>query len=337
MNCKNIILGFKTFIIKVLTDDVVHQAKPTEREIAIMDKLDVYRREEDQSKRCYLSWRRAHFICILPLVIISVIGNVFNIIGQITGEDESIYNYTSLGGAVGLIPEFVPTFILLSTIYSLLRWHNIQKTTRILRYAWVITLVLSFAPILFPPQAIRFDGDGMKLALKSTIEIVPATTAIPLGAMIGCAIIRDVVPTSTSTTWAFLLLAPFSSLFSLSVYMIILQAIGDRFLVAGTALLSLTPWIFVIFGKQMLRPHFKRLGLLLNIYKVCMIIGVGTAAAWFLERSEEGDEIAKTAKLLTEVWGFLTLAVTFVIEKLFMEIVFADIFLQVAETDLDLV
>jgi len=70
----------------------------------------------------------------------------------------------------------------------------------------------------------------------------------------GAARIKSLFPASSLAGWFLVAVAPFYSLFTIVVFVLIDQIIGKALLLLGVGLLAFSPWLYVIFRKVYGRP-----------------------------------------------------------------------------------
>ena len=156
--------------------------------------------------RSYICWRRAHFIFIFPLALLSAIWNVMEIIKKFSNND-SYYNndgYSVFGKFATTMPSLYPSLILIACVYSLLHWQDFLISRRISRWAWIASLLFTFAPAFFPPDWILSEyimkneelvtNATIKLAALYAVKILPLATTLSIAIMNGCLIVRGLIP-----------------------------------------------------------------------------------------------------------------------------------------------
>jgi len=114
--------------------------------------------------------------------------------------------------------------------------------------------------------------------------------------------------------------------------MVILQTAGDAFLVAGVAILVLSPWMLVAFGRKMLISftEFRRIGCLWRSYKILTLVSIGMVVTWAVNKWKINFGSAMP-------WmDVVRLIITILANQFFMHVVSADGLLQMAEADIDI-
>jgi hypothetical protein len=77
---------------------------------------------------------------------------------------------------------------------------------------------------------------------------------IPGGVLKGAARIKSLFPAASLPGWFLVAVAPFYSLFTVVVFVLIDQIIGNGILLLGVGLLAFSPWLFVIYRRTYGRP-----------------------------------------------------------------------------------
>lgn len=182
---------------KVFTWKLQEVVKPTDYETKTLDKLKLY--ENDEIKRCYVSWRRAHFIFILPFASSTAICNVTALF-----LDDSIL-YSKVGSWLNILPGLNTIFILLSIVYSLSRWFDVEKSYHIVQWAWIGVILFTFIPAFVPSEHVlstiftqnvdKLNTGRLILVSKYAITVLPIIAAWPLSALSACLIVRGLFPT----------------------------------------------------------------------------------------------------------------------------------------------
>lgn len=226
--CCNCCKNRCNFFCKVFTWELKNQVKPSAAETLSLRKLvDLGKiRNVDDTKQCYLSWRRANLAFMLPIALCSAIWNIKAFIisrrNFVAGAEDHLNFYTMRGFILTNLKVFYPSGVVLATFYCLFYWGYLEHTRRILRWCWIATICATFAPIFFKPEQIadiKFEvyylnatipanagitvEDEVKIATSiAKIQLAMAYTesvlllipSLALGSISGCLVIRGLIP-----------------------------------------------------------------------------------------------------------------------------------------------
>jgi hypothetical protein len=178
------------------------------------------------------------------------------------------------------------------------------------------------------------------LAINFATILLPVVVSVPGGVVKGAARIKSMFPAASLPGWFLVAVAPFYSLFMVVVFVLLDQLIGNGLLVIGVALLSFTPWLYVIYRKIYTRrlsgtearvelSRASRLG------GYVLVAGVIVVGIFLMTAKVAGEKVVDShadgavftylqiARTLTEVIG-RALATTVVFSMIFVNMVFAE-------------
>jgi len=217
-----------------------------------------------------LAWRRSTLIAAMPLLLLSVVLAFYDTIH--TGTD----GLTGLGKFCDFVPDFALLLIPIGAMRVIATWTEMRRNARMLILFWVLSIVVPLMVALLPldalvdldtprQQVIEQGGDvaafdtyirGVRaaVAVAYAMTLLPVVITIPSGVLKGAARMKSLFPAAALPGWFLIAVAPFYSLFTIVVFVLIEQMVGNGLLVVGVGLLAFSPWLFVIYRKVYGRP-----------------------------------------------------------------------------------
>jgi hypothetical protein len=240
-------------------------------------------------------------------------------------------------------------------------WTELRRTSKTLIVCWVASIAIPLATALIPveylvdvdslrQQAIA-NGDAsgghstivslhVLFAINYALTLLPVVLSVPGGVLKGAARVKSLFPSASLPGWFLVSVAPFYSMFTIVVFVLIDQIVGNFLLVIGVGILAFTPWLFVIYRKVYARPlsmaeartelaRASRVGGWLLIASVfCIVIYAFTAKV-------EGQHVLGSdnnkaffsyldvGRTLAEVFS-RTIVTTVVFSTVFLQMIYAD-------------
>jgi len=217
-----------------------------------------------------LAWRRSTLIAALPLLVLSVVLAFYNVIHQ--GTD----GLTALGKICDFLPAIALVLIPIGAMRVIGSWTEMRRNSRILIGCWVLSIAVPLLVALVPLDALAdidtarqqvvdqggdvagFDAYILSLraalAINYAMTLLPVVVTVPSGVLKGAARIKSLFPAASLPGWFLVAVAPFYSLFTIVVFVLIEQMVGNGLLLVGVGLLAFSPWLFVIYRKVYGRP-----------------------------------------------------------------------------------
>ena len=217
-----------------------------------------------------LAWRRSTLIAALPLLVLSVVLAFYNVIHE--GTD----GLTGLGKICDFLPAIALLLIPIGAMRVIGSWTEMRRNSRILIGCWVLSIAVPLLVALVPLDALAdidtarqqvvdqggdvaaFDAYILSLraalAVNYAMTLLPVVVTVPSGVLKGAARIKSLFPAASLPGWFLVAVAPFYSLFTIVVFVLIEQMVGNGLLLVGVGLLAFSPWLFVIHRKVYGRP-----------------------------------------------------------------------------------
>jgi hypothetical protein len=212
------------------------------------------------------AWRRSSLLIALPLLVLSVILS-FVQAGQTDTEGE-----TGLGMFLNWLPSIGLLFIPIGAMRAIAGWTELRSTSRFLIACWLVSIVLPLITALVPldyiydldaARAQAADPDALSAqillvrilaAVQFALVLLPVVLSVPGGVLKGAARVKSLFPSAALPGWFLVAVAPFYSLFTIVVFVLIDQIVGNGLLMVGVAILAFIPWLFVIYRNVYARP-----------------------------------------------------------------------------------
>jgi len=217
-----------------------------------------------------LAWRRSTLIAALPLLLVSVVLAFYNVI------HEGTEGLTGLGKVCDFLPAIALLLIPIGALRVIGSWTEMRRNSRILIGCWVLSIAVPLVVALVPldalvdidtarQQVVEQGGDvaafdayilslRAALAVNYAMTLLPVVVTVPSGVLKGAARIKSLFPAASLPGWFLVAVAPFYSLFTIVVFVLIEQMVGNGLLLVGVGLLAFSPWLFVIYRKVYGRP-----------------------------------------------------------------------------------
>jgi hypothetical protein len=221
----------------------------------------------------YAAWRHS----VLWVAAISLlIHAVFELVGQNSiaeGLDaELVYALRPRNIAlVDWLTRSVNIVLLLGSLLTLcaaLAWRRVRASLWLARIAWLLMFATPFLlaalPLTrlmslehLPPQfqALLKSALGGSFALSIFFTIGPRAVALFPGIIRSSLAVKTLLPESPAPGWVILILGPLYSVFLLVLVTGMIQSQASFFLLAGAVCLMLSPLVFVLRRRDLVRPQ----------------------------------------------------------------------------------
>jgi hypothetical protein len=150
------------------------------------------------------------------------------------------------------------------------RWTELRGTSKVLIIAWIASIAIPLVVALIPldylvdldqlrandPEGAESTIQGLRLvlAIGYALTLLPVVVSVPGGVLKGAARVKSLFPSSALPGWFLVAVAPFYSMFTIVMFVLIDQIVGNGLLLLGVGLLAFGPWLFVIYRKVYARP-----------------------------------------------------------------------------------
>lgn len=215
-------------------------------------------------------WRRSTLITALPILLLTVV------LSFIETARAGTDGFNAFGKLWAFLPSIALIFAPLGAIAVVGSWTNLRRASRTLVICWVLSIAIPLFTALIPLDFVvnvddarqnvqlqggdlsAFDAEifSIRLALAVTfaMSLLPVVISVPGGVLRGAARIKSLFPSAALPGWFLVAVAPFYSLFTIVVFVLVDQIVGNGVLLVGVALLAFTPWLFVIYRRIYGRP-----------------------------------------------------------------------------------
>lgn len=243
----------------------VAQIEVTARERLALDAAGV-----EPRLHALFAWRRSTMLVAMPLLLLSVVLSLI----EAADLDTEGFN------AFGAIWLFLPTVGLICVPIGVCRvifaWTDMWGTAKFLIVCWALSIAFPLFAALIPlDMVIDIDGPRRELeltggdtvtydstifaarvlqAISFAMILLPVVLSVPGGVLKGASRIKSLFPSSSLPGWFLVAVAPFYSLFTVVVFVLIIQMVGNVLLLIAVAILAFTPWLFVIYRHVYGRP-----------------------------------------------------------------------------------
>ena len=242
--------------VKRAVDWNVAQIVVTPRERQALDAVHVEPRLHG-----LFAWRRSSLLVSLPFLLLSVVLSFWQA-GQ--GGTSGL---TGIGQLLTWLPSIALLLVPLGAIRAIVGWTELRSTSRFLVVCWLVSIVIPLLVALVPldyltdvGQLRASGGNGsvftlrVFLAVQYALALLPVVLSVPGGVLKGAQRVKSLFPSASLPGWFLVSVAPFYSMFTVVVFVLIDQIIGNGLLLLGVGLLAFTPWLFVIYRKVYARP-----------------------------------------------------------------------------------
>lgn len=301
------------------------------------------------------AWRRSTLLVALPLLLLSVA------LSFIEAARADMSGVNALGKLWNFLPPLGLLFVPIGAVAVILRWTEMRRTSTILISCWLLSIALPLLAALIPlNMIIDIDGARRELELQGgdvgayddfvflsrmlqaiafALILLPVVLSVPGGVLRGAARVKSLFPSSSLPGWFLVAVAPLYSLFTIVLFVLIVQILGNGLLLVGVAILAFTPWLFVIYRKAYGRPlstieartelsRASRLaGWLLLAATACITTFLLTAEVANVPVLGSGDEAVFSYVLILRTLGEIVsrgLVTTVVFSMIFLSMVFAE-------------
>jgi hypothetical protein len=238
---------------------------PTPREVQALDAAGI-----EPRLRGMLVWRRSLMLVALPVLLLSVV------LAFVEASDVDTTGFTGFGKLWNFLPAIALLFQPLAAMRVISIWTDMRRSSRTLIICWVISIAVPLFTALVPLTSIidvdaarqsvqaqggdvaAFDAEiltiRLLLAVNYAMYLLPVVVTVPGGVLKGAARIKSLFPAASLPGWFLVGVAPFYSLFTIVVFVLIEQVIGNGLLLVGVGLVAFSPWLFVIYRKVYGRP-----------------------------------------------------------------------------------
>ncbi|GAB2462022.1 hypothetical protein [Jatrophihabitans fulvus] len=215
------------------------------------------------------AWRRSSLMVALPVLLLSVI---LSVVDAAKADTEYL---TGLGKFINWVPVISLVLVPVGCFVVITRWTELRRSSRTLLACWLVSIVLPMLAALAPVDVIAdvdrlraigaqngtlqaveeaISGIRLSLAVQYALTLLPVVLSVPSGMLKGAARVKSLFPSSGLPGWFLVTIAPFYSLFTIVVFGLIEQIVGNGVLMVGVGVLAFTPWLFVIYRKVYSRP-----------------------------------------------------------------------------------
>lgn len=179
--------------------------------------------------------------------------------------------FTGFGKLWLWLPPLGLALVPLGALTAITRWTEIRQTSQRLVSCWIASIAIPLLAAIVPLEfiidldAIRASAGGdedvlellegeifsarLLLAVGYAMTLLPIIISVPAGVLKGAVRVKTVFPAAVLPGWFLVAVAPFYSLFTVVVFVLIEQIVGNLLLVLGIGLLAFAPWLYVIHRK----------------------------------------------------------------------------------------
>jgi hypothetical protein len=216
------------------------------------------------------AWRRSTLLVAMPILLVSVV------LSLIEAADLDSEGFNAFGKVWLFLPTIGLVFVPIGVMRVIAGWTEMWGTAKFLIACWLLSLAFPLFAALIPlDMVIDIDGARRELqmqggdlvtydatvtlarllqAISFALILLPVVLSVPGGVLKGASRIKSLFPSSSLPGWFLVAVAPFYSLFTVVVFVLIVQIVGNGLLLAAVAILAFTPWLFVIYRKVYGRP-----------------------------------------------------------------------------------
>ena len=216
------------------------------------------------------AWRRSTLLVALPLLVLSVLLSI------IEAADIETEGFNAFGKLWLYLPTIGLIFVPIGVVKVIQTWTEMWRSAKFLIVCWLLSIGFPLFAALIPLDMV-IDIDGMRAeqelfggdvaafdaqvllarllqAITFAMILLPVVLSIPGGVLRGASRIKSLFPASSLPGWFLVAVAPFYSLFTVVVFVLIVQIAGNALLMLAVAILAFSPWLFVIYRGVYGRP-----------------------------------------------------------------------------------
>jgi len=212
-----------------------------------------------------LAWRRSCLMLAMPVLLLTVALSAWEAARTDTEA------FTGFGKLWLWLPPLGLALVPLGALTAITRWTEIRQTSQRLVSCWIASIAIPLLAAIVPLEfiidldAIRASAGGdedvlellegeifsarLLLAVGYAMTLLPIIISVPAGVLKGAVRVKTVFPAAVLPGWFLVAVAPFYSLFTVVVFVLIEQIVGNLLLVLGIGLLAFAPWLYVIHRK----------------------------------------------------------------------------------------
>ncbi|MDT4925310.1 MAG: hypothetical protein QOG01_3023 [Pseudonocardiales bacterium] len=304
----------------------------------------------EQRLQGLFAWRRSSLLVALPFLILSVILSFWD-----AGHTDTS-GLSGIGTLVNWLPSIALAVVPIGALRAITRWTELRRTSKVLVACWLASIVIPLVVALIPldylvdldalragdPTGAESTIQGLRLilAIGYALTLLPVVVSVPGGVLKGAARVKSLFPSSSLPGWFLVAVAPFYSMFTIVMFVLIDQLLGNGLLLLGVALLAFGPWLFVIYRKVYARPlslaeaktelaRASRLGgvfFLSGLFFVVIFLFTQTVSGQDLLGADENKSIFTYVQILETLAEVVSRSIvaTVVFCTIFLQMVFAD-------------
>ncbi len=224
----------------------------------------------DQRLQGLFAWRRSTLLVALPLLLLSVV------LAFVQSAQTDTSGLTGVGDLVVWLPTIALTLIPIGAARAVARWTELRASSKFLVICWVLSIAIPLLVALVPLDYLidldtarqadlanglsnqQVDAEILSvrfaLAVSYALTLLPVVITIPGGVLRGAARVKSLFPSAALPGWFLVSVAPFYSVFTIVLFVLIDQIVGNGLLLVGVGLLAFGPWLYVIYRKVYARP-----------------------------------------------------------------------------------
>jgi len=236
----------------------------------------------------YLVWRRSTLMVIMIPLLLNIFLSIFNELADFANwqnlkkSDQMLY--ASLGDVMTVV-TFLGSFeVLLNIIsfiiagFALRNWHNFAYSKKLVIWSWCIYFFSNFLMSLFPyrifvtvdmgdipptisslPQFQSIQQEykamiGIYLGAYFFLQLAPPSLTLSIAVIRTCLNVRSLFPGSSIPGLVSALIPLIYAPIIWCCFVIIIQAVGNIFLIAAIMLFLFAPFLFICCGRFTFKP-----------------------------------------------------------------------------------
>lgn len=209
----------------------------------------------------YSAWRHSLLLVAAPASLVSGVLATIALFTEVESE-----GFSGLGVVAQVAPYLAVIVLTLSTLVALARWSAPHSSSKLLGVGWAVSLavpvLVAMIPIdwLLDAEAKSQLGPEALLTIRFivgfayAINLLPTLLSFPSGVIRGATRVKAMLPASTMSGWALMMLAPLYTLFFVVALILMDQLAGNPLLLIGTLLIASTPFVHVAVSKLYVQP-----------------------------------------------------------------------------------